>query len=92
MVSKLLSDQRDDYARDVKADLAKIRERRLAARSAKARLPLERAREKAWSCDWDQYSATGSGASGLTELKPDLTELIDLYRLDAILLHLGAQG
>lgn len=77
VVSKLLSDQRDDYARDVKADLAKIRERRLAARSAKARLPLERARDKAWSCDWDRYSPPAPARPGVTELKPDLAELVD---------------
>ena len=48
VVSKLLSDQRDSYAADVKADLAKIRERRLAARASKNRVPIAQARQKAW--------------------------------------------
>ncbi|WP_339334794.1 methionine synthase [uncultured Maricaulis sp.] len=77
VVSKLLSDQRDSYAQSVKDDLARIRERRLAARSAKARLPLERAREKAWDCDWNACSLPAPAQPGLTVLKPSLSELVD---------------
>jgi 5-methyltetrahydrofolate--homocysteine methyltransferase len=77
VVSKLLSDQRDSYAQSVKDDLARIRERRLAARSAKARLPLERAREKAWDCDWNACSLPAPAKPGLTVLKPSLSELVD---------------
>ena len=77
VVSKLLSDQRDSYAQSVKDDLARIRERRLAARSAKARLPLERAREKAWDCDWNACSLPVPAKPGLTVLKPSLSELVN---------------
>ena len=77
VVSKLLSDGRADYASEVKADLARIRERRLAARSAKARLPIERAREKAWSFDWDSYQPPVPIRPGVTTLEPGLDELVD---------------
>ncbi|WP_417487512.1 methionine synthase [Maricaulis sp.] len=76
VVSKLLSDQREDYAGEVKADLARIRERRLAARSAKARLPLEQARAKAWQCDWNSHVPPRPAKLGLTTLTPTVSELI----------------
>ena len=76
VVSKLLSDQREDYASEVKADLARIRERRLAARSAKARLPLGQARAKAWQCDWNSYVPPRPAKPGLTTLTPGVSELI----------------
>jgi len=76
VVSKLLSDQREDYAGEVKADLARIRERRLAARSAKARLPLEQARAKAWQCDWNSHVPPRPAKPGLTTLTPTVSELI----------------
>ncbi|RKQ94163.1 methionine synthase [Maricaulis maris] len=77
VVSKLLSDQRDAYAGEVKAELAKIRERRLAARSAKARLPIARARENAWDCDWSTYEPPVPNRPGVTTLQPDLASLVD---------------
>lgn len=77
VVSKLLSDNREAYASEVKQDLARIRERRLAARSAKARLPLGRAREKAWDCDWTGYKPPRPSFTGTKSLTPDLAELAD---------------
>lgn len=76
VVSKLLSDDRESYASEVKQDLARIRERRLAARSAKARLPLDRAREKAWDCDWTAYTPPRPSFTGIKSLTPDLAELV----------------
>ncbi|WP_323761762.1 methionine synthase [Maricaulis sp.] len=76
VVSKLLSDQRDTYAGEVKADLARIRERRLAARSAKARLPLEQARARGWQCDWNNYVPPRPAKPGRTTFTPSVSELI----------------
>lgn len=76
VVSKLLSDDRDSYAGEVKQDLARIRERRLAARSAKARLPLERARSNAWDCDWSAHQPPAPTFTGTRTLEPDLATLI----------------
>ena len=77
VVSKLLSDQREAYAADVKADLAKIRERRLAARASKNRLPIGQAREKAWDCDWSAYTPAKPNSLGVRDLRPSLEALID---------------
>jgi len=77
VVSKLLSDNREAYARDVRDDLARIRERRLAARSAKQRLSLETAREKAWSCDWEAYDPPKPGFTGVKSYDIPLDELVD---------------
>ncbi|MFT6461253.1 MAG: 5-methyltetrahydrofolate--homocysteine methyltransferase [Maricaulis maris] len=77
VVSKLLSDQRDNYAVEVKADLAKIRERRLAARSSKARLSIGRARDNAWKCDWEAYTPPVPAKPGVSLLKPTAAELVD---------------
>jgi 5-methyltetrahydrofolate--homocysteine methyltransferase len=77
VVSKLLSAEKADYAKGVRDDLAKIRERRLAARSAKARLPLARARDKAWTTDWDAYTPPKPRFTGTRVFEPDLAELAD---------------
>ena len=77
VVSKLLSSDRDAYARSVKADLAKIRERRLAARSAKSRLPLAQAREKAWDTGWSAHEAPRPATRGVETLKPSVEALVD---------------
>lgn len=77
VVSKLLSDERDAYAKDVREDLAKIRERRLAARSKKARLPLEKARANAWDCDWSAYQPPKPGFLGTRSFSPSLKTLIE---------------
>ena len=76
VVSKLLSDGRDAYARDVRDDLARIRERRLAARSGKARLPLDRARATAWDCDWSAYTPPRPAQAGVQSCEPDLETLV----------------
>ncbi len=77
VVSTLLSDRRVSYAANVKADLAKIRERRLAARSAKARLKLEQARAKAWSCDWASYSPPAPDRPGVQNFDIPVSTLTD---------------
>jgi len=77
VVSKLLSDDRDSYAQDVRDDLAKIRERRLAARSSKKRLPLAEARKKGWDCDWSDYTPPKPAWTGVKSFKPDLATLVD---------------
>lgn len=77
VVSKLLSDGRDDYARDVRADLARIRERRLAARSSKKRVPLAEARRKGWDCDWSQYTPPRPNWTGVKSFEPDVATLVD---------------
>jgi 5-methyltetrahydrofolate--homocysteine methyltransferase len=77
VVSKLLSDQRDSYAADVKADLAKIRERRLAARASKNRVPIAQARQKAWDCDWSAHTPPKPNQLGVQDLRPSLEDLID---------------
>ena len=77
VVAKLLSDEsRDEFASEVKTDLAKIRERRLAARSAKARLPLAAARANAWDCDWGNYTPPKPSFTGLKSLTPSVEELV----------------
>ena len=76
VVSKLLSDGRDAYAKGVREDLAKIRERRLAARSAKARLPLDKARAKAWDCDWSAYTPPRPRLEGVKAFEPGIATLI----------------
>ena len=77
VVSKLLSSDREAYARSVKADLANIRERRLAARSAKSRLPLVQAREKAWDTDWSVHEVRRPATRGVETLAPPVGTLID---------------
>ncbi|WP_412545518.1 methionine synthase [Maricaulis sp. MIT060901] len=77
VVSTLLSDRRDSYAADVKADLARIRERRLAARTAKSRLSLAQAREKAWSCDWASYQAPAPKQPGVQDFDIPVSTLVD---------------
>jgi len=76
VVSKLLSENRDSYAQDVREDLAKIRERRLAARSKKKRLPLADARKKGWDCDWSQYTPPKPNWMGVKSFEPDLATLV----------------
>ena len=76
VVSKLLSEDRDSYAKDVREDLAKIRERRLAARSKKKRLPLEAARRNAWDCDWSAYTPPKPNWTGVKSFEPDLATLV----------------
>jgi 5-methyltetrahydrofolate--homocysteine methyltransferase len=76
VVSKLLSEDRDSYARDVREDLAKIRERRLAARSSKKRLPLAEARKNGWDCDWSQYTPPKPNWTGVKAFEPDLATLV----------------
>jgi len=77
VVAKLLSDDsRDAFASEVKTDLAKIRERRLAARSAKARLPLEAARANAWSYDWEAYTPPKPSFLGTKSLSPSVEDLV----------------
>ncbi|WP_300540794.1 methionine synthase [Maricaulis sp.] len=75
VVSKLLSDKRDDYAREVREDLARIRERRLAARSAKSRVSIEKARERAWDCDWSAHTPPKPVLQGVKAFEPDLETL-----------------
>jgi 5-methyltetrahydrofolate--homocysteine methyltransferase len=78
VVSKLLSpEKKADFAEEVRTDLAKIRERRLAARSAKQRLSLERARANAWSCDWDDYEVPKPTFLGTKMFAPTVQTLID---------------
>ncbi|MBO6848079.1 MAG: methionine synthase [Maricaulis sp.] len=77
VVSTLLSDKREAYAADVKADLEKIRERRLAARTAKSRLSLEQARAKAWDCDWTTYSAPKPKRPGVQHFDIPVSTLVD---------------
>ncbi|MDG1417505.1 MAG: methionine synthase [Maricaulis sp.] len=78
VVAKLLSDEtRDEFASEVKTDLAKIRERRLAARSAKARLPLEKARKNAWTFDWDNYTPPKPSFLGTKKFTPSVEDLIE---------------
>jgi 5-methyltetrahydrofolate--homocysteine methyltransferase len=76
VVSKLLSTGKADYAKGVREDLAKIRERRLAARSAKARLPIGRARDKAWTTDWANYTPPTPNFLGTRTFNPTVEELI----------------
>ena len=77
VVSKLLSDTSADYAAEVREDLRKIRERRLAARAAKARLPLEKARDNAWTTDWSAYTPPAPGFTGVKHFEIPLAELVD---------------
>jgi 5-methyltetrahydrofolate--homocysteine methyltransferase len=78
VVSKLLSaEKRSGFADEVRADLAKIRERRLAARSAKKRLSLEAARANAWTCDWDQYQPPKPSFVGTECFSPTVETLIN---------------
>ncbi|MHA6288860.1 methionine synthase [Maricaulis sp. CAU 1757] len=76
VVSKLLSDDADSYAAAVRADLAKVRERRLAARSKKRRVPLARAREQSWECDWSSYQPPKPKLTGTRVLHPSVETLI----------------
>tara|TARA_R110002126_G_scaffold22490_4_gene80163 strand:- start:2786 stop:5443 length:2658 start_codon:yes stop_codon:yes gene_type:complete len=77
VVSRLLGDGRDAYAQGIREDLAKIRERRLAARSKKARLPLARARANAWDCDWSVYSPPRPAFLGTRSFSPSVKTLIE---------------
>lgn len=77
VVSKLLSDESEAYAAGVRDDLARIRERRLAARAAKARLPLAKARENAWSTDWQSYTPPAPTFTGVKHFDIPLAELVD---------------
>lgn len=77
VVSKLLSDDRDSYAAGVKEELGKIRERRLAARASKKRLPIEAARAKGWDCDWSAYTPPAPKSPGVQHFDIPLAELVD---------------
>ena len=59
VVSNLLSkdeDLRSNFILDVKQKYEDMRQRRAATKSAKVLIPLEKARENAWSTDWDNYT------------------------------------
>jgi 5-methyltetrahydrofolate--homocysteine methyltransferase len=78
VVAQLLSpEKKHGFADDVRCDLAKIRERRLAARSVKKRLTLEAARANAWTCDWDQYQPPKPSFLGTRCFTPTVETLID---------------
>ena len=76
VASKLLGEQRATYAAEVKDDLRRIRERRLAARQSKARLSLDKAREKAWDDDWSHYVPPVPKQLGRQVFTPSVAELI----------------
>ena len=77
VVSKLLSADRDSYAAGIRDDLAKIRERRLAARSGKARLSLEAARQNDWKFDGSNYVPPRPAFTGTRAFTPSVKTLIE---------------
>ncbi len=77
VVSNLLGESVDLYTQKNRQELAKIRQRRLAARAAKSRLPLEAARANAWTTDWFSYTPPKPAFTGVKHFDIPLKELVD---------------
>ncbi|MDH5423465.1 MAG: methionine synthase [Gammaproteobacteria bacterium] len=78
VAGKLLSDQRDGYHAEVRADYAAMREARSARQSKKKSFSLSEARENKYQCDWENYRATRPAFLGLKTFENyPLAELVD---------------
>ena len=78
VAGKLLTDQRDTYHAEVKADYAEMREARANRQSKKKSFSLSEARENKYVCDWDKYQATKPSFLGLKTFDDySLAELVD---------------
>jgi len=69
VVSKLLSDKREAFWEETREKFEKIRVTRARNRNAKTRLPLEKAREKAFDPDKDGYTPVKPKQMGVTPIE-----------------------
>ncbi|GGE49925.1 hypothetical protein GCM10011367_26020 [Marinicauda pacifica] len=69
VVSKLLSDKREAFWEETREKFEKIRVTRARNRNAKTRLPLEKAREKAFDPDKDGYTPVKPKQMGVTAIE-----------------------
>ncbi len=89
VVSQLLSDNREAYAAEVRAEYAKISAAHFRAQQDKKRLKLETARANATPADWSktQPKPTFLGIRSFSDYSLEGTRR--LHRLDAVLPDLG---
>ena len=94
VVSALLSkDAKDGYVETVRAEYRKVTEAHHRSEADKLRLPLARARANAHKIDWATYEPPKPSFLGIKVFEAlGPCRACPLYRLDAVLPDLGAEG
>jgi 5-methyltetrahydrofolate--homocysteine methyltransferase len=68
VVSRLVSDQRDVFAQEVRTEYEGLREQHLRRTARKAYLSIEEARANRYTCDWDQVPISKPAFLGVQRL------------------------
>lgn len=77
VASTLLSDQRELYKNEIKADYAKVRENFKKKSSQKAYRSIEEARNNKFQIDWTEFTAAKPNFLGVKQVEVSVTELKD---------------